>query len=167
MPQPAVLSIMSLVATWSIALQLRLALFDRKSPHLAFAITASALRLRFRYLARSGGNRPASLFPHPCLHSRPLDRVWPTSNLFTIWHGRGETVQPRYSRTPAPTVDHSARRGPPASFHYLTITHSYSQHHSASNRPPPASRLHWLCNPPPSQPLPPAYHQSAAPRHAP
>ena len=72
--------------------------------------------------------------------------------------------------TPPQRMPHS-RFTPPhgtiTSFHYLTITHSYSQHHSASNRPPPASRLHWLCSPPPSQPLPPAYHQLAVPRDAP
>ena len=45
------------------------------SLHPAFAITASALRIRFRYLARSGGNRPASLLPHPCPHSRPLSQA--------------------------------------------------------------------------------------------
>ena len=102
-PQPAALSIMSPVVTWSIALQLVCSSSKVTSLHPAFAITASALRIRFRYLARSGGNRPASLLPHPCPHSRPLSKAWFTSD-YTNVHTAPQSPTHIPSTTQPPTT---------------------------------------------------------------
>ena len=98
---------MSPVVTWSIALQLVCSSPKVTSLHPAFAITASALRIRFRYLARSGGNRPASLFPHPCPHSRPLSKAWSTCDYTNIY-----TAPQSPTHTPSTTQPPTAHLQP-------------------------------------------------------